>query len=97
MTTIAESTAPNDLGIDDLRYRIRHSAAHVLAQAVQDLFPGTALGIGPPIENGFYYDFAVETPFNPDDLKRIERRMKEIIKQGQKFERRVTTPSQAKA
>jgi threonyl-tRNA synthetase len=64
---------------------------------VQDLFPNTALGIGPPIENGFYYDFAVETPFTPDDLKRIESRMKEIIKQGQKFQRRVTTPSQAKA
>ena len=97
MTTTSSSTTPNEVGVDDLRYRIRHSAAHVLAQAVQDLFPGTALGIGPPIENGFYYDFAVETPFTPEDLKRIEKRMKEIIKQGQRFERRVTTPSEAKA
>jgi threonyl-tRNA synthetase len=68
---------------------LRHSSAHVLAQAVQDLFPEAKLGIGPPIEDGFYYDFGVETPFNPDDLTRIEKRMKEIVKAGQRFQRRV--------
>jgi threonyl-tRNA synthetase len=68
---------------------LRHSSAHVLAQAVQDLFPEAKLGIGPPIEDGFYYDFGVEIPFNPDDLTRIEKRMKEIVKAGQRFQRRV--------
>ena len=68
---------------------IRHSCTHVLAQAVQQEFPGTKLGIGPAIDNGFYYDFDVAEPFTPDDLQRIEKRMKKIIKQGQKFERRV--------
>ena len=64
---------------------IRHSAAHVMAQAVQDLFPGTRLGIGPPIENGFYYDFAPARPFQPEDLAAIEARMNEIVKAGQRF------------
>ncbi|MCS4535208.1 threonine--tRNA ligase [Corynebacterium sp. HS2168-gen11] len=68
---------------------IRHSATHVLAQAVQAEFPGTKLGIGPAIENGFYYDFDVAEPFTPEDLRRLEKRMKKIIKQGQKFERRI--------
>ena len=68
---------------------IRHSCTHVLAQAVQAEFPGTKLGIGPAIENGFYYDFDVAEPFTPEDLRRIEKRMKKIIKEGQKFERRV--------
>lgn len=68
---------------------IRHSCTHVLAQAVQAEFPGTTLGIGPAIDNGFYYDFDAAEPFTPEDLKRIEKRMKKIIKQGQKFERRV--------
>jgi threonyl-tRNA synthetase len=67
---------------------MRHSAAHVMAQAVQDLYPGTLLGIGPPIENGFYYDFLPSRPFTPDDLATIERRMTEIIKSGQRFSRR---------
>lgn len=68
---------------------IRHSCAHVLAQAVQAEFPGTKLGIGPAIEDGFYYDFDVAEPFTPEDLKTLERRMKKIIKQGQKFVRGV--------
>ncbi|MGH3697821.1 MAG: hypothetical protein ACRDRX_28220 [Pseudonocardiaceae bacterium] len=68
---------------------LRHSAAHVLAQAVQDLYPDAKLGIGPPIENGFYYDFDIPKPFQPDDLERIEKRMQEIIKAGQLFQRRV--------
>ncbi|MFG1609947.1 threonine--tRNA ligase [Actinoplanes sp. NPDC049265] len=68
---------------------LRHSAAHVLAQAVQDTFPEAKLGIGPPIENGFYYDFDVAKPFVPEDLAKLEKRMLEIIKQGQTFKRRV--------
>jgi len=68
---------------------LRHSTAHVMAQAVQDLFPEAKLGIGPPIENGFYYDFDVSKPFQPEDLERIEKRMREIVKSGQRFSRRV--------
>jgi threonyl-tRNA synthetase len=67
---------------------LRHSTAHVLAQAVQDLFPEAKLGIGPPIENGFYYDFQVARPFQPEDLAKLEKRMQEIIKSGQVFRRR---------
>ena len=74
---------------DDGRSVIRHSAAHVLAQAVQDLFPEAKLGIGPPITDGFYYDFDVAEPFTPDDLKALENKMRYIIKQGQLFSRRV--------
>ncbi|TYQ11611.1 UNVERIFIED_ORG: threonyl-tRNA synthetase [Gordonia westfalica J30] len=68
---------------------IRHSCAHVLAQAVQDLFPDAKLGIGPPIKDGFYYDFDVAEPFTPEDLKALEKKMKQIIKSGQRFSRRV--------
>jgi threonyl-tRNA synthetase len=75
---------------------LRHSAAHVLAQAVQELFPGTLLGIGPPIENGFYYDFAPARPFAPDDLAAIEKKMAEIIKAGQRFSRRPVSDEQAR-
>jgi len=67
---------------------LRHSTAHVLAQAVQDLYPEAKLGIGPPIDNGFYYDFAVPKPFQPDDLDKLEKRMQEIVKSGQRFRRR---------
>jgi threonyl-tRNA synthetase len=67
---------------------LRHSTAHVLAQAVQELFPQAKLGIGPPIENGFYYDFDVAVPFQPDDLAKVEKRMQDIIKTGQVFQRR---------
>ncbi|MFI5954063.1 threonine--tRNA ligase [Cryptosporangium sp. NPDC051539] len=75
---------------------LRHSTAHVLAQAVQDVFPGTLLGIGPPIENGFYYDFLPEKPFTPDDLKRIEKRMQEIVKANQRFHRRPISDDEAR-
>jgi threonyl-tRNA synthetase len=68
---------------------IRHSAAHVLAQAVQQQFPEAKLGIGPPVRDGFYYDFAVDTPFTPEDLQALEKRMKQIIKGSQQFSRRV--------
>ena len=85
---------PMDSG--DGRAVLRHSAAHVLAQAVQDLFPGTRLGIGPPIENGFYYDFLPERPFTPEDLSRIEKRMQEIVKAGQRFARRPISDDDAR-
>ena len=74
---------------DDGRSVIRHSAAHVLAQAVQDLFPHAKLGIGPPIVDGFYYDFDVAEPFTPEDLAALEKRMRQIVKDGQLFDRRV--------
>ncbi|MDN4175403.1 threonine--tRNA ligase [Nocardioides sp. SOB77] len=74
---------------------LRHSTAHVMAQAVQELFPDARLGIGPPVTDGFYYDFDVETPFVPEDLDKIESRMRKIIKEGQKFARRVTTDADA--
>lgn len=74
---------------------LRHSTAHVMAQAVQQVFPEARLGIGPPIENGFYYDFDVETPFVPEDLEKIETAMRKIIKEGQRFSRRVTTDADA--
>ncbi|MHA7650609.1 threonine--tRNA ligase [Mycobacterium sp. ML4] len=68
---------------------IRHSTAHVLAQAVQDLFPHAKLGIGPPIADGFYYDFDVAEPFTPENLQALEKRMRQIVKEGQLFDRRV--------
>ena len=74
---------------EDGRSVIRHSAAHVLAQAVQQQFPQAKLGIGPPVKDGFYYDFAVETPFTPEDLQALEKRMKQIVKGAQQFSRRV--------
>jgi len=70
---------------------LRHSTAHVMAQAVQELYSNTRLGIGPPIKDGFYYDFDPENTFNPDDLTKIESAMRKIIKEGQRFKRRVTT------
>ncbi|MFJ8964647.1 threonine--tRNA ligase [Lentzea sp. NPDC102401] len=74
---------------EDGRSVIRHSAAHVLAQAVQQQFPDAKLGIGPPVKDGFYYDFQVEKPFTPEDLQALEKRMKQIIKSSQRFSRRV--------
>ena len=75
---------------------LRHSCAHVLAQAVQDTFDDAKLGIGPPIEDGFYYDFDVTTPFTPEDLKRLEKRMQQIVKSGQRFQRRVVSDDEAR-
>ncbi|OKJ01110.1 threonine--tRNA ligase [Kitasatospora sp. CB01950] len=85
-----EISSPDGLDI------LRHSTAHVMAQAVQQVFPEAKLGIGPPVRDGFYYDFDVEKPFHPDDLKTIEKRMQEIIKRGQKFSRRVVTDEAAR-
>jgi threonyl-tRNA synthetase len=76
---------------------IRHDCAHVLAEAVQDLFPGTEVTIGPVIENGFYYDFFRNEPFHPEDLPRIEARMREIIKRNEPFRKEVWTRDKAKA
>ena len=87
---------PVDITSDDGRYILRHSAAHVMAQAVQELYPQAKLGIGPPVENGFYYDFDVDRPFTPEDLKAIEARMRQIVRQGQRFSRRVVTDEQAR-
>ena len=77
-------TAAEQDGLDVLR----HSAAHVLAQAVQQLKPEAKLGIGPPVRDGFYYDFDVETPFTPEDLKALEKTMQRIVNEGQTFHRR---------
>ena len=74
---------------------LRHSTAHVLAQAVQQTFAQTRLGIGPPIRDGFYYDFEPERPFTPEDLEKIETAMRKIVKDGQRFKRRVTTEADA--
>ena len=76
---------------------LRHSAAHVLAQAVQRINPQANLGIGPPITDGFYYDFGVEHPFTPEDLKSIQKEMERIIREGQRFVRRVVSPEEARA
>ena len=76
---------------------LRHSAAHVLAQAVQSINPAARLGIGPPITDGFYYDFDVDTPFTPEDVKSIDKAMERIIRSGQRFVRRVVSDEDARA
>ncbi len=76
---------------------LRHSTAHVLAQAVQEVFPETKLGIGPPIVDGFYYDFDPQKPFTPEDLEKLESQMRKIVKAGQRFRRRVVSESEALA
>jgi threonyl-tRNA synthetase len=81
----------------DGRSVIRHSTAHVMAQAVQQAFPEAKLGIGPPVEDGFYYDFQVDRAFTPEDLKSIESKMRDIVKQGQLFARREVTDAEARA
>ena len=75
---------------------LRHSTAHVLAQAVQELFPQTRLGIGPPIQDGFYYDFDPKEPFTPDDLKKLEKRMKELVGKSQRFVRKEVSDQEAR-
>lgn len=86
-----------DINSDEGLMVLRHSTAHVLAQAVQGLFPQTRLGIGPPIKDGFYYDFDPERSFTPDDLVTLESAMKKIIKDGQRFKRRPVSDSEALA
>jgi threonyl-tRNA synthetase len=80
---------------DEALPHIRHDCAHVMAEAVQDLYPGTQVTIGPPIDDGFYYDFARNEPFTPDDLVRIEERMREIIAAGRPFEREEVSREEA--
>src|ERR1700750_1332298 len=91
-----DGVEPVDIASDDGRYILRHSAAHVMAQAVQELFPQAKLGIGPPVANGFYYDFDVETPFVPEDLEKIETRMRKIVKENQRFSRRPVSDDDAR-
>ncbi|NYJ74831.1 threonine--tRNA ligase [Allobranchiibius huperziae] len=88
---------PVDIGSPDGLNVLRHSTAHVLAQAVQQVNPAAKLGIGPPITDGFYYDFDVETPFTPEDLKALEKAMQRIVNEGQTFSRRVVTDDEARA
>ncbi|HSE08232.1 MAG TPA: threonine--tRNA ligase [Nocardioidaceae bacterium] len=80
----------------DGRDILRHSTAHVMAQAVQELYPEAKLGIGPPVADGFYYDFDVAEPFKPEDLAKIESRMRKIVKEGQKFSRRAVSDEAAR-
>ena len=87
---------PVGLDSDEGLAVLRHSAAHVLAQAVQQINPTAKLGIGPPIQDGFYYDFDVETPFTPEDLTALEKAMQRIINEGQTFQRRVVTDEAAR-
>jgi threonyl-tRNA synthetase len=98
-TQVAGDAVVEPVAIDsaDGRAILRHSTAHVLAQAVQELFPQARLGIGPPIANGFYYDFDVPEPFHPDDLERLEKRMQQIIKERQSFVRRALSDDDARA
>ncbi|WP_017605922.1 threonine--tRNA ligase [Nocardiopsis alkaliphila] len=92
-----DTVEPIAIDSEQGRAILRHSTAHVLAQAVQELFPEAKLGIGPPVENGFYYDFDVAEPFTPADLKGIEKKMQQIIKQGQRFDRRAVSDDDARA
>jgi threonyl-tRNA synthetase len=91
--TVEPVTIDSPDGLDILR----HSAAHVLAQAVQSINPEAKLGIGPPITDGFYYDFDVAEPFTPEDLKALDKEMSRIIRAGQRFVRRVVTDAEARA
>ena len=91
-----DSVEPVEVGSDDGRAIMRHSTAHVMAQAVLHLWPDAKIAIGPAIADGFYYDFDVPQPFSPDDLKAIEQRMRQIVKQGQRFSRREVSDDQAR-
>ncbi|HEX8917972.1 MAG TPA: threonine--tRNA ligase, partial [Chloroflexota bacterium] len=84
------------LASEDELYRIRHSAAHIMAQAVLEQFPNAKLGIGPPIDSGFYYDFLLPRSLTPDDLASIEERMRQIIAEDHPFIRRTVTPQEAR-
>ncbi len=98
-TTVTDADTVEPVTIDsaDGLNILRHSAAHVLAQAVQSINPEAKLGIGPPITDGFYYDFDPEEPFTPEDVKAIDKAMAAIVKKGQRFQRRVVTEDEARA
>ncbi|MBY9076183.1 threonine--tRNA ligase [Nocardioides sp. WL0053] len=95
---LADGDVVEGVAIDsaDGRDILRHSTAHVMAQAVQELYPEAKLGIGPPVTDGFYYDFDVPEPFHPDDIEKIESRMRKIVKEGQKFSRRAISDDEAR-
>ncbi len=95
--TGTETVEPVTIDSEDGLNILRHSTAHVLAQAVQRLHPEANLGIGPFITDGFYYDFGVEEPFTPDDLKAISKEMQRIVREGQRFTRRVVSADEARA
>ncbi|NEN06327.1 threonine--tRNA ligase [Diaminobutyricibacter tongyongensis] len=95
--TTTDTVEPVTIDSPDGLNILRHSAAHVLAQAVQSINPEAKLGIGPPITDGFYYDFDVAEPFTPDDLKVLDKEMSRIIRAGQRFVRRVVTDEEARA
>ena len=92
-----DTVEPVALDSEDGLNIMRHSATHVMAQAVQEIYPNAKLGVGPVIQDGFYYDFEVDKPFTPEDLKEIEKRMQRIIKSSQSFRRRVVTEEEALA
>lgn len=94
--TETDTVEPVHLDSPDGLNILRHSAAHVLAQAVQQVDPHANLGIGPPVTDGFYYDFDVAAPFTPEALKVLQKTMDRIIRQGQRFVRRVVTEDEAR-
>ena len=94
---VGDTVEPVTIDSPDGLSILRHSAAHVLAQAVQGINPEAKLGIGPPITDGFYYDFDVAEPFDPDQLKQLEKAMERIVRSGQRFMRRVVTEDEARA
>jgi threonyl-tRNA synthetase len=94
---VGDAVEPVSIDSPDGLSVLRHSAAHVLAQAVQGINPKAKLGIGPPITDGFYYDFDVAEPFDPDQLKQLEKAMERIVRSGQRFMRRVVTEDEARA
>jgi threonyl-tRNA synthetase len=96
-TTDADLVEPVTIDSPDGLNILRHSAAHVMAQALQSINPEAKLGIGPPVTDGFYYDFDVAEPLTPEDVKAIEKAMDRIIRQGQRFQRRVVTEAEARA
>lgn len=95
--TATDDVEPVTIDSPDGLSILRHSTAHVLAQAVQRVKPQANLGIGPPVTDGFYYDFQVDEPFTPDDLKVIKKEMERIVREGQRFVRRVVTDDEARA
>ena len=97
VVTATDTVEPVTVDSADGLSILRHSTAHVLAQAVQRIKPQANLGIGPPITDGFYYDFGVADPFTPDDLKAIKKEMERIVREGQRFVRRVVTEDEARA
>src|SRR5690606_28858704 len=97
-TTVTETDAVEPIEVDspDGLNILRHSTAHVLAQAVQRINPEAKLGIGPPVQDGFYYDFDVLEHFSPEDLGAISKEMERIIRSGQRFQRRAVSDDEAR-